>query len=410
MKALIAALLSVAMASAAQWHLLSWAGNRDLKEVQFADSLQGWTLATKDLFHTTDRGRTWNVEQSLPPDTSPYWSGLVGLAVVDSSHVFLSSYQEIYLYPTHWSWDVYIRERLHGSWTEKFHAGASWVYYTEDAYRLVFLDTLNGWHLGQSDGVAVRTNDGGTSWRQFALFEDSGDAGYDVSFVDNQTGWAAWDSVGKTTNGGDSWFPKTANIGARRIQMFDTLNGWVLSTSGLMQTTNGGDSWTTVVAESGLQAMRFCNPQYGVAVGLNGRILRTTDAGVTWMPDTASAAMDLYAVSMIDSAHAWAVGALGLVLGFGDWAKPGVEERMQSPSPIRLTGAWPNPCRGVLWVQCRGGPESVVVYDGCGRPVASVHCTPARAERLDLRRMPSGVYFARVASAPQAGARFVLLR
>jgi hypothetical protein len=52
----------------------------------------------------------------------------------------------------------------------------------------------------------------------------------------------------------------------------------------------------------------------------------------------------------------------------------------------------------------------VVVYDGCGRPVASVRCTPAREEKLDLRGLPAGVYFARVASPRQAVVRFVLLR
>jgi hypothetical protein len=64
----------------------------------------------------------------------------------------------------------------------------------------------------------------------------------------------------------------------------------------------------------------------------------------------------------------------------------------------------------MLWLECRGGTGSVVVYDDCGRPVASVPCTPARAEKLDLRGLPAGVYFARVPTSPQAGVRFVFLR
>ncbi|MBM3330761.1 hypothetical protein FJY68_02780 [candidate division WOR-3 bacterium] len=410
MKALIGVLLLSAIGSAAKWHLLSWAGSDTLREVQFADSMQGWAMATKDLFHTTDRGRTWTVEQTLPPDSGNFHSGFAGLEVVDSCHVYLSGGLWSWSQPRYMNWTVFVKERLRGSWTTPFHLERYGDYHWVYARRLRFLDTLTGWHLGQDYEVDVRTNDGGASWRSFVSFEDSSEAGYDAWFIDTLTGWAVWDSVGMTTNGGDSWSPKTANIGARRIQMFDTLNGWVLSTYGLMQTTNGGDSWTTVVAETGLKAMRFCNPRHGVAVGLNGRILRTTDAGASWMPDTASAAMDLCSVFMVDSAHAWAVGAEGLVLGFGDWAKPGIDGETQLPLPVLLARAWPNPCRGTLWITVRDGAGSVVVYDDCGRPVAKVQSSTRRTEKLDLRSLPTGVYFARAASSPRAGVRFVLLR
>jgi hypothetical protein len=334
------------------------------------------------------------------------------LAVVDSSHVFLSQgwCYPLDQYNRYWSWDVTIKERLRGDWTERFHAAGSWSYWHYRARRLVFLDTLVGWHSGQY-GVSVRTNDGGTSWSEFASFEDSSEVGYDASFIDQQPGWAAWNSVGRTTNGGDSWFAKTADIGARRIQMFDSLSGWVMTTSGLLHTMDGGDSWTTVVAQSGLKAMRFLDPSNGVAVGSGGLILRTTDAGNTWLTDTAETSLDLYAVWMVDSVHAWAAGDSGVVLGMGDWALPGVEEQAErQPARPELTYVWPNPCRGTLWLALRGGTGSVVVYDDCGRPVASVQCAPARAEKLDLQRLPAGVYFARVLSSPQASARFVLLR
>jgi photosystem II stability/assembly factor-like uncharacterized protein len=406
MKTLIGVFLSVTMGTATQWHVLSRAGDAPLKEVQFADSLQGWTIAPKNLFHTTDRGRTWRVERSFT-DTS-----FGGLAVIDSGHV-LVSYGRIY-YPRYLYWSVRIDESVHGSWVHRFYAHAEDAPLALQACRLTVLDSMHVWHLGwqytpiQKD-VAVRTTDGGSTWRQVNEFV--GFQYYDASFTDTVTGWAAWDVIGKTTNAGDSWQVLTSNFGARRIQMFDSLSGWVLSTSGLMHTTDGWASWDTAVAESGLQAMRFCNPRHGVAVGTGGVILHTTEAGVTWLQDTSESFLDLYAVWMVDSAHAWASGDSGVVLGMGDWALPGVEEQVKRwPARLELTSVRPNPCRGTLWIALHGGSGTVVVYDGCGRPVASVRCTPAREEKLDLRGLPVGVYFVRVPSSPQAGVRFVLLR
>jgi hypothetical protein len=225
------------------------------------------------------------------------------------------------------------------------------------------------------------------------------------------TGWAVWNVVYKTASAGDSWRTLTTELGARRIQMFDSLNGWIMTTSGLMRTTNGGDSWTTAVSQSGLKALRFCDPRNGVAVGLGGMILRTIDSGATWLRDTAENPKDLYSMCVLDSAHAWAAGDSGVVLGLGDWALPGVEDLGRSGiRKLMLASVRPNPCRGLLRLDCRGGPGSVVVYDNCGRPVRSLGCAPDRTEEFDLRDLPAGVYFARVASSPQNAIRFVLLR
>jgi photosystem II stability/assembly factor-like uncharacterized protein len=397
---LLGVMMTAVSALAGQWYILSWAGDATLTEVQFADSLRGWTTARHNLFHTTDRGRTWRVERNIT-DTS-----FGGLAVIDSGHLFVSL--GIVYVPHYVHWYVWIDERVNGHWISRYYNHADNVDYALQACRLAAFDGMHLWHLGDDHspyvGVAVRTTDGGNTWARFTS------GYYDASFIDSLTGWACADKIGKTTTAGDSWQVLTSNIGARRIQMFDSLNGWVMTTSGLMSTTNGGDSWTTAVSQVGLQAMRFCDPRNGIAVGLGGTILRTTDAGVTWLRDTAEYSADLYSVCMLDSTHAWAGGGFGLVLGMGDWAVPGVEERRQFPSRFQLARAWPNPCRGTLWLGCRGGAGSIVVYDDCGRPVRGVRCTSARAEKLDLRDLPVGVYFVRVTSSPRTGFRFVLLR
>jgi hypothetical protein len=108
MKILLGVILSVVIGSAAQWHVLSWAGDATLKEIQFADSLQGWAIADHNLFHSTDRGRTWSVERSIWDTT------FSGLAVLDSGHIFVSSWRQYY--PRYLFWWVWIEEYASGIW------------------------------------------------------------------------------------------------------------------------------------------------------------------------------------------------------------------------------------------------------------------------------------------------------
>jgi hypothetical protein len=229
---------------------------------------------------------------------------------LDSDHV-LVSYYDLDVYPHRLDWFLWIDKLSGGNWDNTYSTGQmdapGWL----EACRFSVLDADHLWHLGLNYSTyhaAVRTRVGGTPWEPFGIPVYNY---YDASFTDTETGWAVWDVVYKTTSAGASWQTLTTNLGARRIQMFDSLNGWIMTTSGLMHTTNGGDSWTTAVSQSGLQALRFCDPQNGVAVGGSGTILRTTDSGSTWLRDTAEDPTDLYCVCMLDSAHAWAAGDSG---------------------------------------------------------------------------------------------------
>jgi hypothetical protein len=333
--------------------------------------------------------------------------------VLDSGHVLVSHGDGCF---NGWrlTWEFWIDALSNGNWNNTYYR-ADWdAPMPLGASRFSVLDTDHVWHLGlhySTYHAAVRTISGGGAWEPFANPYDAENNAYDASFTDTATGWAVWNVVYKTASAGDSWRTLTTDLGARRIQMFDSLNGWIMTTSGLMRTTNGGDSWTTAVSQSGLQALRFCNARNGVAVGSGGMILRTIDSGSTWLSDTAEDPTNLYCVCRLDSAHAWAAGDSGVVLGLGDWALPGVEDSgRKRVHQLMLTSVGPNPCRGALWLHCRGGSGSVVVYDDCGRPVRSLGCAMDHPERIDLRDLPAGVYFARVASSPQNAIRFVLLR
>jgi len=111
---------------------------------------------------------------------------------------------------------------------------------------------------------------------------------------------------------------------------------------------------------------------------------------------------------MLDSTHAWAVGANGLVLGFGDWAIGAEEAGGQVVAPVRLASisVRPNPCRDHATVEFSrplAVPMQMKLVGAAGRvmQVTSVRAG-ARSLSLDLRGTPSGIYFVRAGSGPAA--------
>lgn len=407
---LIVVVLLCASLSAVQWHLLAPAGTDKIKEIQFTDSLHGWAVSEHRLLRTPDHGVTWVVADTSP-SAEDYFCGL---AVLDTGHIYLSRGR---------IWSPHAVE--YWVWVDEWHdGGRSTVFFNHgydaalQACRFSVLDSEHVWHLGWERSypppanAAVRRTGSG----QWVSFRPLAWSSYDASFVDTMTGWAAWNVVAKTTNSGDSWVTLTVDIGARRIQMLDTLCGWLVTTSGLMGTTDGGVSWTTAVAETGLKALRFCNARHGVVVGSGGHVLHTTDGGAAWVRDTVETTQGLTAVCMVDSVRAWIGGVGGVVLGMGDWAVSGVEEQRQPlRRPPELVGVWPNPAIGTtLRLRYVGDAGSVSVYDACGRPVRTAATRGDCIVQFDLHGLAEGTYFARAVGsgggATGPNLQFVLLR
>lgn len=72
----------------------------------------------------------------------------------------------------------------------------------DHVHDVFFQDAANGWLVG-SDGIFMRTADGGRTWEQHTSFERScfGDEiVYFIEFVDEQQGFAAGHNLFRTTN------------------------------------------------------------------------------------------------------------------------------------------------------------------------------------------------------------------
>jgi photosystem II stability/assembly factor-like uncharacterized protein len=389
---------------------VTWASARPqsinlMQNVDFSDSLHGWGSSLDWTARTTDAGRSWT-----PTAATFGVSPITDVVALDEASCLATA-----------GWSYY--DMWYG-WMGEFSlgrtddAGATW-----DTLRDFWGGQVGSsrfarvgqhlWHPGtwSPSGNSVRSTDGGMTWFDVDTLGASSDGEpFDISFVDTLHGWVidSRQNIRATANCGDSWTIIATGLGVKRLKMTSLTTGWAISDSELFETTDGGVTWESVTVQPGLQAIAFCDSSHGAVVGLSGLILRTDDAGQTWVRDSSEFTSDLYDVFMLDGTHAWAVGEHGLVLGFGDWAI-GVGESRGHEAPRTLAAAIsvrPNPCRNHATLDFSSPlvkPTQMKLVDAVGRVMQSIPVRAgARSLDLDLRQTPSGVYFVRAGAGPAA--------
>lgn len=221
-------------------------------------------------------------------------------------------------------------------------------------YSIAFADAQNGWISGQG-GLILHTTDGGETWQKQTSGTDL--PIFALSFIDQKNGWGAAHQATylRTTNGGESW--EVGQVGASLegvsedavlaltdpalygVHFVDAKTGWMVGEFGkIYHSTDGGATWTeqqnSLLGQAGfddalnlpvLFGVHFINAMEGVAVGIEGKVVKTTDGGKQWT----FIAEDLsqfdpspfYAPLLFGNGTGWIVGASGRVLRLqnGEW-------------------------------------------------------------------------------------------
>jgi photosystem II stability/assembly factor-like uncharacterized protein len=111
------------------------------------------------------------------------------------------------------------------------------------------------------------------------------------SFVDTDTGFIARRSraVFATSDGGETFQPRAPlpSGKVKRIDFLSASSGFAVIDSGgtgqILRTDDGARSWAVVARTSTpLSGITFASPSVGYAVGDDGTLLQSTDAGATW--------------------------------------------------------------------------------------------------------------------------------
>jgi hypothetical protein len=100
--------------------------------------------------------------------------------------------------------------------------------------------------------------------------------------------------------------------------------------------------WTIIstVYTENLTSVFFRNQSLGWAVGFDGRILKTTDGGQTWISQTSGTTANLFSVSFVSDSKGWAVGNNGTIISTIDGGLTWNSDASGVSSSISLFGVF----------------------------------------------------------------------
>ncbi len=401
------------------------------------DNLHGWVVCTDTtlILRTTDGGLTWS-PQAVPPDTIA--RRIFDVTCVDGMHAWTTGKHNLH------AAEILATTDGGNEW-ERQIAG-----FSKYGTRIEFLNQNYGIAVG-GDGALARTTDGGGYWDQ--IFTDWYQAEYyGVSIVNQYDTWicAGWpDSLATgqgyilwTEDGGLTWdtlngYHAPGYEDFFDIHMFNVVDGIVIGGYEdtyepiIWKTSDGGDSWNPRSAPVNtyyLRAVDFIDT-LGWAVGKSGSIIYTTDGGDTWTPQTSPADSTLFDVDFSDAQHGIACGydyILRTTNGGQTWTHVGVEElTTNGPIGSALT-ANPNPfiqTTNIRFTIHDTGSMiqdvSIGVYDISGQLVKNLsgqssvigNQSSASWDGTDARgnRVPAGIYFIQLNTAGQVASEKVIM-
>ncbi|MBK7631711.1 MAG: T9SS type A sorting domain-containing protein [Ignavibacteriales bacterium] len=239
--------------------------------------------------------------QHLP---SPYGNALLGINLVGTEDVFISSFGA-FIKSTNNGMDWEVKRNING--------------HNDLWYSVCFINSSIGWMSG--NGIIIKTTNGGEDWVD--QNPNSPDQIYEIRFFDSQKGIAITGQEKRilvSNNGGDTWNVK--NVPSTNFlqcgYFINDTTGWVSGQNEILKTTNSGNSWVTYNIASFYLDAFFIDENIGWFVGSGGQISKTTNGGQSWTNQTSNTTTQFNSIFMIDQNTGWAVGFNGVVVKTSD--------------------------------------------------------------------------------------------
>jgi len=294
----------------AEWELLPSGVNDNLYGVNFTDDdngyVVGWGASSGAVvLKTTDVGTNWN--------STTLANGAFVFSVTSTSddNIFAAGC---------------LNGGASGAIFKSSNAGGNWTYSSHPTtfglYDVEFANSQIGYSCGWL-GKIFKTTSGGSSWSP--LNSGTGNVLRWMSIVDENNGFIVggtnWNNPNllyKTTNG-STWSYITSLGGVvGGVHFFDANTGIIAGGSGgefIKKTYNGGTTWEEKYSSNiGLfQSLYFTEDGIGWACGNNGRVVKSSDFGETWIElDTVSPPTTLLGIFGTET-HVFAVGEYGRI-------------------------------------------------------------------------------------------------
>lgn len=140
-----------------------------------------------------------------------------------------------------------------------------------------------------------------------------------VYFTDNNTSYAVGQyGIIKTINAGTNWTQASGiTTYFSSVYFTDANTGYTVGVPGIiLKTTNAGIDWTPQTSGTieNLNSVYFTNVDSGYIVGNYGKILKTTNGGINWTSQISGTTYVLKSVYFTDNNNGYAVGTVGTVL------------------------------------------------------------------------------------------------
>ncbi|RPI18494.1 MAG: T9SS C-terminal target domain-containing protein [Ignavibacteriae bacterium] len=297
------------------------------------------------------------------------------------------------------------------------NAGNNWSilnYSSDSIWNIFFISDNTGWVLSKTDPCLYKTTDGGNTWlpktNNFGTLMLNGD----LFFPNAETGYCTGEySMGgvilSTSNGGNWWVQVNTYTDVYNSLFFiNALTGWgttnYTANHFLRKTTNGGYNWIPQynIGTANLWDIYFINENTGWVVGDSGKILYTSNYGLSWNIQQTGKTTSLKSIFFIDNNTGWAVGSGGVILksttgGNLIGIKP-ISENI--PDIFLLSQNYPNPFNPSTTIEFDipvAGYTKLTVYDLQGREseilVSEELSAGSYRINFDGNNLSSGIYF-----------------
>jgi photosystem II stability/assembly factor-like uncharacterized protein len=291
------------------WQKLTINQNTDIYAMDFPDEHTGFVAGNPGyrIYKTVDGGSIWSQSDSM---------NLSSISVIkfpfDNLTGFTSGYQS---------------GTSNGVIYKTIDGGVTWIKKSvpvgSEIKSFWFINSQTAYAAGYR--TILKTTDSGETW--VSVYTGNGSF-RSICFPENEaTGYAVGDynTVLKTTDGGSSW--QTINTGGTGQQFYNAVGfvnnqmGFIVGANGIiLKTTNGGINWqnlSTTVTQASIKSIDFpVNAQTGYATGLGAinRILKTTDGGDTWIPQSVNTSRGFFKIHFLDNDTGYVVGENGAMM------------------------------------------------------------------------------------------------
>jgi photosystem II stability/assembly factor-like uncharacterized protein len=248
----------------------------DLYGVAFApDGVHGWAVGDGGaIFHSNDRGATWSGEESKQT------AALLKVAAMDAQHACAVGEHGVVLCTTD------------GGTTWNAKKFEDFVFFD-----LAFKDSNNGWAVGEF-ATTLRTTDGGRTWaiQTGGQRNLTSDPSFAIAF-ENPSNGLILGLNGEdmaTDDGGKTWKPGTlagqhrSFYAATAMPPGDSSGIYIGGQDGVTARVAGGEVLPVPSATANSITALALSPHLGLAVGMGGTIMRSTDEGQHWSAWNAS--------------------------------------------------------------------------------------------------------------------------